>query len=97
MCVSTKESDDNRNGKNKCQQNSDLEILIKDHRPQLTMYSWEPQSYEFSKHLTSLNHNDLGDGGGHLELVVAAEIERSRQMWESRNSNYGTYNAVYAW
>lgn len=71
-------------------------ILMKDHRPQLTMYSWEPQSYEFSKHFTSLNHSDLGDGGGHVELVVAAEMERSRQMWESGNSNDGTYNAVYA-
>ena len=80
MCISTKESDDNRNGKNICQQNSDLEILMKDHRPQLTMYSWEPQSYEFSKHLTSLNYSDLGDGGGHLELVVAAEMERIGQM-----------------
>ena len=53
---------------------------MKDHRPQLTMYSWEPQSYEFSKHLTSLNYSDLGDGGGHLELVVAAEMERIGQM-----------------
>ena len=45
--------------------------------------------------LTSWNHSDLGEGGWHLELVVAAEMERSRQMWESRNSNDGTYNAVY--
>ena len=60
------------------------------------MYSWEPQSYEFSKHLTSLNYSDLGDGGGHLELVVAAEMERIGQMWESGNSNDGTYDAVYA-
>lgn len=30
-----------------------------------------------SQSMTSLNHNDLGDGGGHLELAVAAETEEA--------------------
>ena len=82
MCVSTKESDDKKKKliKTEMVKINVNKILMKDHRPQLTMYSWEPQSYEFSKHFTSLNHSDLGDGGGHVELVVAAEMERSRQM-----------------